>query len=74
MVTQLIACEFVQLPSQLCQASFDRELHDAPVKFTMNLNKSRHVEETQCGLLRGASHSMELDGKCAACDAEATQR
>jgi hypothetical protein len=38
MVTELIACEFVQLPPQLQHASFARELHDTPVELTMNLN------------------------------------
>jgi hypothetical protein len=37
-VTELITCEFVQLPPQLHQASFARELHDTPVKLTMNLD------------------------------------
>jgi hypothetical protein len=68
------AYEFVELPPQLHQTAFARELHDTFVKFTMNLNDPRCVEEMQCGLLRGAGCSVELDGKCAVRDAESTQR
>jgi hypothetical protein len=58
----------------LHQASFSRELHDTPVKLTMNLDNPWCMEEMQHDLLRGAGCSMELDGKCTACDAESTQR